>query len=627
MQHLPRLRVLVIEEQPVLQKILCNLVVCCGMAARPVPVDSGTAGSVARSLAAAEAETDLVLLGWSSLMADSAEVWQFLRQPEGLRIPCIVHVSAAPGADAEPMQQLRSMGIDTVLPRQFSSQKLHRMVLAAAEAAVPARRQWLQSQLQQTPAPPARELPVAPAMPGSQMSAHAGPSFAPGAEMLMPIHLPPPVSAPVSAPVSGGASQLASPSSSATRPSPPSSFSPELSVDPPAVAPAPPPSQPEETPAAKARRLFGEGREALKSRDHDRAIAAFSKILAMRGRFPEVCRGLAIAWQRKGDVARFAHYLNKAAEGYVWRGNNAEAESLFRNMVRHRCRALNPYQAVGEVLLQRGRAELALTIYEKAQALDPDDAGVRVVLARLYRKAGRIEDALEHVAAVLQRDGRHEAALALYAELTGKDWHQPDAGEAGPEIWEVDSLAVCEDLEASGPVLFLDGDAPQQTPFGEPLDMAAGTAQAVPPGPGPEAVTAAAVAAPAPRPAGPRKVLIVDDEPHIRMLLEETLESLEEEGVILLYAEHGEEGLQLIKDELPDLVFLDVMMPRMNGFDVCDWVKNKLSLDGVYVVMLTAKGQEFDAQRGMEVGADVYMTKPFRPAEVLVLARTVLGMD
>ncbi|MCA1945272.1 MAG: response regulator [Desulfovibrio sp.] len=126
---------------------------------------------------------------------------------------------------------------------------------------------------------------------------------------------------------------------------------------------------------------------------------------------------------------------------------------------------------------------------------------------------------------------------------------------------------------------------------------------------------------------GPRKVLIVDDEPHIRMLLEETLESLEDDGVVLLYAENGEDGLALIRQEQPSLVFLDVMMPRMNGFDVCDWTKNKLALDGVYVVMLTAKGQEFDSQRGMEAGADVYMTKPFRPAEVLTLARTVLGME
>jgi two-component system, OmpR family, alkaline phosphatase synthesis response regulator PhoP len=122
------------------------------------------------------------------------------------------------------------------------------------------------------------------------------------------------------------------------------------------------------------------------------------------------------------------------------------------------------------------------------------------------------------------------------------------------------------------------------------------------------------------------KVLIVDDEMHIRTLIEQTLEDLEDEGVELLTAGNGAEALELIKEEKPNLVFLDVMMPKMNGFDVCDAVKNKLGLKDVYVVMLTAKGQEFDKQRGAEVGADVYMTKPFDPDELLDKARDVLGL-
>jgi two-component system alkaline phosphatase synthesis response regulator PhoP len=122
------------------------------------------------------------------------------------------------------------------------------------------------------------------------------------------------------------------------------------------------------------------------------------------------------------------------------------------------------------------------------------------------------------------------------------------------------------------------------------------------------------------------KVLIVDDELHIRTLIEQTLEDLEDEGVELLAASNGAEALELIEAEQPRLVFLDVMMPKMNGFDVCDAVKNRLGMSDVHVVMLTAKGQEFDKQRGAEVGADVYMTKPFDPDELLAKARDVLGL-
>ena len=123
-----------------------------------------------------------------------------------------------------------------------------------------------------------------------------------------------------------------------------------------------------------------------------------------------------------------------------------------------------------------------------------------------------------------------------------------------------------------------------------------------------------------------KKILIVDDEPYIRLLLEQTLEDLEDEGVELLTADNGEEALDAIKTEKPDLVFLDVMMPKMNGFDVCNAVKNELSIKGVYIIMLTAKGQEFDKLKGKEVGADLYMTKPFDPDEVVKKSMQVLDL-
>lgn len=124
-----------------------------------------------------------------------------------------------------------------------------------------------------------------------------------------------------------------------------------------------------------------------------------------------------------------------------------------------------------------------------------------------------------------------------------------------------------------------------------------------------------------------RKLLIVDDEAHIRMLIEQTLEDLEDEGVELLMATNGEEALNIIQNEKPNLVFLDVMMPRMNGMEVCYKVKKELQMSGVYIILLTAKGQEVDRQKGMDMGADRYMTKPFDPDEMITIAEEILGIQ
>jgi DNA-binding response OmpR family regulator len=123
------------------------------------------------------------------------------------------------------------------------------------------------------------------------------------------------------------------------------------------------------------------------------------------------------------------------------------------------------------------------------------------------------------------------------------------------------------------------------------------------------------------------KILIVDDEAHIRVLMEQTLEELEDEGIEILTADNGEAALEIIKTEHPRLVFLDVMMPRMNGFEVCQLVKRELKLDQIYIIMLTAKGQEYDRQKGIEVGADMYMTKPFDPDEIVEKAVEVLQLE
>jgi CheY-like chemotaxis protein len=87
---------------------------------------------------------------------------------------------------------------------------------------------------------------------------------------------------------------------------------------------------------------------------------------------------------------------------------------------------------------------------------------------------------------------------------------------------------------------------------------------------------------------------------------------------------NGLEALEVIRSQRPELVFLDVMMPKMDGFDECQAVKNDPDTSRTRVILLTAKGQEFDRQRGEQAGADLYLTKPFNPDELLEVAREAL---
>jgi two-component system, OmpR family, alkaline phosphatase synthesis response regulator PhoP len=123
-----------------------------------------------------------------------------------------------------------------------------------------------------------------------------------------------------------------------------------------------------------------------------------------------------------------------------------------------------------------------------------------------------------------------------------------------------------------------------------------------------------------------KKILIVDNEVHIRSLLEQTLEELEEEGVSLVTASDGEEALEAIQKEKPQLVFLDLMMPKINGFEVCEAIKGRFQMHEVFIIILTAKGQQFDKEKGVKAGADLYMTKPFNPDTVLEKAREILRL-
>jgi DNA-binding response OmpR family regulator len=122
-------------------------------------------------------------------------------------------------------------------------------------------------------------------------------------------------------------------------------------------------------------------------------------------------------------------------------------------------------------------------------------------------------------------------------------------------------------------------------------------------------------------------VLIVDDEHHIRLLIEQTLEELEDEGIELLTAADGEEALDVVRNHRPALVFLDVMMPKRNGYEVCRTIKQDWAMTDTTVILLTAKGQADDRSEGLAAGADDYLTKPFDPDDLLARARSILGLD
>jgi two-component system alkaline phosphatase synthesis response regulator PhoP len=123
-----------------------------------------------------------------------------------------------------------------------------------------------------------------------------------------------------------------------------------------------------------------------------------------------------------------------------------------------------------------------------------------------------------------------------------------------------------------------------------------------------------------------KKILIVDDEPFIRALLEQTLEDFEDEGVELISASDGLQAWQRAQQENPDLVILDVMMPHMSGYQVCERIRSEPNLKGTYVIMLTAKGQQVDRLQSEQVGADEYITKPFDPDYLICRAADILGI-
>jgi two-component system alkaline phosphatase synthesis response regulator PhoP len=123
------------------------------------------------------------------------------------------------------------------------------------------------------------------------------------------------------------------------------------------------------------------------------------------------------------------------------------------------------------------------------------------------------------------------------------------------------------------------------------------------------------------------KILIVDDEKSLRELVKESLEKLEDKGVELIVAANGEEAIEFVKAEKPELIILDVMLPGMNGFEVCNIVKNKLGMKDTYVLILTASMVGINKENYEDVGADILMTKPFDPDEIIKVAAKILEIE
>jgi DNA-binding response OmpR family regulator len=121
----------------------------------------------------------------------------------------------------------------------------------------------------------------------------------------------------------------------------------------------------------------------------------------------------------------------------------------------------------------------------------------------------------------------------------------------------------------------------------------------------------------------PRNVLVVDDEPNILLSLQFLMRKA---GYTVRVARDGEEALAEMAKLRPDVVLLDVMMPKRDGFDVCETIRANPDWAGVKIIMLTAKGRDVEREKGLALGADDYITKPFSTREVLQRVTDILGL-
>jgi DNA-binding response OmpR family regulator len=119
-----------------------------------------------------------------------------------------------------------------------------------------------------------------------------------------------------------------------------------------------------------------------------------------------------------------------------------------------------------------------------------------------------------------------------------------------------------------------------------------------------------------------KKILIADDEPNIVVSLEFLMK---QKGYVVRVASTGEDALAAIGEFGPDLILLDVMMPRMSGYDLCQRVRENPAWQAIRIIMLSAKGRDIEVTKGMAVGADAYVTKPFSTKDLIAKVQELLG--
>ena len=117
------------------------------------------------------------------------------------------------------------------------------------------------------------------------------------------------------------------------------------------------------------------------------------------------------------------------------------------------------------------------------------------------------------------------------------------------------------------------------------------------------------------------KIVVVEDDENIRELISFNLKSA---NYSVTEAETGEDGIKQVQKTKPDLILLDLMLPEMDGLDVCRQLKSDADTRDIPIIMVTAKGEESDIVTGLELGADDYVTKPFRPKELVARIRNIL---
>ena len=120
----------------------------------------------------------------------------------------------------------------------------------------------------------------------------------------------------------------------------------------------------------------------------------------------------------------------------------------------------------------------------------------------------------------------------------------------------------------------------------------------------------------------PQTILVVEDEPNI---VESLSFLMKKAGFVVRVARDGDTAIRTIEGEAPDLVLLDIMMPRRDGYEVCRTIRANPDWDHVRIIMLSAKGRDLDRRKGLELGADDYITKPFSTREIVERVQEILG--